>query len=122
MSTDFENSPLRRINNVIHELGYAYNENAGQTPYDATDAAVRAGTIPDRLAVHDYYGFATMCNQGNGRGFQQSCKPEYYEEFADMFLGWTYGKWYSPAEGKQRAEFMDANMTEWIEIAKNNNR
>jgi hypothetical protein len=87
---------------------------------------IRAVIYPG--AVHDYYGFATMCNQSNGQGFQQSCDPYFGEESADMFLGWVYGKWEmnpdgsTSAGGTQRANFLDVNMAEWINTAKNNNR
>jgi hypothetical protein len=110
---------------VVHELGHAFNENAGQAPYDATDAGVRAGSIPDRITNVDdetgnNYGFATGC--GHTTSFQQSCDGYHGEEFADMFLGWTYGRWNNSAGGTQRANFMDVNMDQWINTAKNNNR
>jgi hypothetical protein len=88
-------APLRQVNNVIHELGHAFNVRLGRTPENAL-------ALHSDLLVRDkgFYGPAKNAT------WQQSRDSSPSEIFADQFLGWTYGKWSSDYLGPVRAEFM----------------
>ena len=38
------------------------------------------------------------------------------EEFADMFIGWTYNKWSDDIYGEKRKNWMDEHMIEWVNL------
>jgi hypothetical protein len=42
-----------------------------------------------------------------------------WEEFADMFVGWTYGTWSTGGAGTQRSNFMNHHMPMWVNLAGN---
>ena len=88
--------PLRNINNVIHELGHAFNIRLDRSPENAL--ATR-----EDLLVRDEGFFGAAGNIT----WQQSRSTVPSEIFADQFLGWTYGKWGSDFRGPLRAEFMN---------------
>jgi hypothetical protein len=65
------------------------------------------------------YGFAGILY-----GWQQSPENTTGEEFADMFLGWTYNEWAPETDdfylqGQARAAFMDRHMARWIALVIN---
>ena len=39
------------------------------------------------------------------------------ETYADMFLGWTFGKWADNSAGQWRSGYMATNMTLWVSEA-----
>jgi hypothetical protein len=55
--------------------------------------------------------------------WQQSPSGAVGEEFADMFLGWTYNRWETnrdgtlSREGQLRADWMAARMPLWVNVA-----
>jgi RHS repeat-associated protein len=89
-------TPLRQINNVIHELGHAFNIRLGRAPENALN-------LKEDLLVRDegFYG-----PDGNIT-WQQSRGTGASEIFADQFLGWVYGLWGPDDLGPLRAEFME---------------
>jgi RHS repeat-associated protein len=68
------------------------------------------------------FGFAGL-HQGNN-AWQQTSDVTAGEEFADMFIGWTYNQWefddknnqWSP-KGQKRADFMKTGMPGWVWMA-----
>jgi len=110
---------LRKINNVIHELGHAFNGRVGGdslrnvvTSYSEVinGSTFRLTDRKKRGFYEDQYGTMTWV---------QSAEETGGEIFADMFIGWAYGKWADNAFGTERAEFMRQNMSGWITNAKN---
>ncbi|MFQ5616554.1 MAG: RHS repeat-associated core domain-containing protein, partial [Anaerolineales bacterium] len=99
--------PLRIINNVIHELGHAFNIRIGRIPENAVHARA------DVLEVRDLGFFGPAGNTT----WQQSKSKSPSEIFADQFLGWVYGKWGSDSRGPIRAEFMNQMNGTWGWIA-----
>jgi RHS repeat-associated protein len=101
-------TPLRQINNVIHELGHAFNIRLGRTPEDALN-------LEDDLLVRDsgFYGPARNIT------WQQSRRTSASEIYADQFLGWIYGLWGSDYRGPLRADFMNRmnGQSGWVEDA-----
>ncbi len=91
---------LRKINNVIHELGHAFNVRLGRTPENALTT-----NLLQRPA--GFYGSA------NSFTWVQSPQVTRSEIFADMFIGWSYGLWGNDVLGPKRAEFMTA-MYGWV--------
>jgi RHS repeat-associated protein len=76
-------------------------------------------TLLSRGADNDMeaYGFA-----GTLFGWQQSPSTASGEIFADMVIGWTYGRWETRIDGSltdsgaARAQFMNSNMPGWISL------
>lgn len=114
---------------IVHELGHAFESRVNQfvgnnenSIRDGVTSAQADGLLPDRpdLADDDLrtFGFA-----GPLWGWQQSSSGASGEEFADMFVGWTYGRWESNPDGtlthdgRQRATFMNQRMAYWMKTA-----
>jgi len=89
-------TPLRNVNNVIHELGHAFNLRLGRGPENAL--AVRLDLLVNGAG---FYG-AT-----DNRTWEASSGINGSETFADQFLGWASGKWGEDPLGPVRAEFMN---------------
>jgi hypothetical protein len=119
-----EDYQLRRINNVIHELGHAFRWRmlnvTGKKidPYAVLkDKQTYDETFPDRIAgVEGYFGFASKKGP-----WQQSSEASENEEFADMFIGWTASTWEGGLfgwtfDGRRRDQFMTGNMPGWLFI------
>jgi hypothetical protein len=55
--------------------------------------------------------------------WQQSASGAPGEEFADMFIGWTYNRWETDPHGSltvpggSRADWMAAHMPLWVDLA-----
>jgi hypothetical protein len=101
-------SELRRINNVIHELGHAFNKRLDRVPESAV--AAKMGLMQRPAGFYGYPGNMTWV---------QSPKITGSEIFADQFIGWVYGKWANDDIGNARAELM-TNMVEeaqWVSTA-----
>jgi hypothetical protein len=130
---------LRKINNIIHEFGHAFNIRLGRIP-EATvngytlDPAIWVQDDIDRdpavltlewhewtLAGRDYEntnskieGFYVDSAASGTMTWIQSPDVTASEVFADMFLGWTYNKWAADNYGNARKNFMDDNMRSWL--------
>ena len=87
-------SDLRRINNVIHELGHAFNRRLNRAPEDAL--SIDLLTRPE-----GFYG-----KPGNYT-WVQSPYVTPSEIFADQFIGWIYGLWANDELGPKRADSMN---------------
>jgi len=94
----YENDYLKGRNNVVHELGHAFDNLLDKIPsrvLGQTETWIFAGSecaFPHRTNEEygPYYGFASP------KGFftwQMNPAADYSEEFADTFLGWVYNKW-----------------------------
>jgi RHS repeat-associated protein len=117
---------LRKINNVIHELGHAFNDRLGGYPAFAVSKYTvsingedwemnsRINT-PDKFGLVRY-GFYEDAERSGTRTWVQSGQvdPGGSEVFADMFLGWVYNKWAMNVYGNERARFMNEHMKGWI--------
>ncbi len=88
-------TPLRNINNVIHELGHALNIRLGRGPENAL--AVRLDLL---VNAEGFYG------PPNNRTWEASSGTDGSETFADQFLGWVYGLW-DERNDIGRPEFME---------------
>jgi RHS repeat-associated protein len=118
---------LRRRNNVVHEFGHAFKARlknmAGLDVYDLLAKAQSAGLVPDRLdpppklpdgttQTGPSYGFASPQNIFT---WQQNPSASPNEEYADMFLGWTFNTWDIQQgaltnDGQRRANWMNLQM------------
>ena len=113
---------LRKVNNVIHELGHAFSARLDGKPKDAVHAHSttigneewRMESRPLGFYVGDVSKYGTMT-------WVQSPTVSDTEVFADMFLGWVYNKWDDTPSGRvygqERARFMNARMPGWIRDA-----
>jgi RHS repeat-associated protein len=118
---------------AVHELGHAFAYKVAAI-YDPESFAVAgnlyvanqlATAIPNGRRVpgsFENYGFAESVNAPN-RNWHQADPTQVGsvdEEFADMFLGWTYGQWETDSNGglsslgQQRANFMSTNVSTWF--------
>jgi RHS repeat-associated protein len=88
-------SALRRINNVIHELGHAFNKRIGSDPESALN--VRSDLL---VRPEGFYGIRGQFT------YVQSSRVTPSEIFADQFIAWVYGLWGGDGLGPVRAEFM----------------
>lgn len=118
----YQNGAVNDTRFIVHELGHAF-ENAlqeivGHKPPRATLANIQSNdsTFPNRFVAGQAspYGFA-----GQFPGWQQSQQADAYEEFADMYIGWTFNKWDEGSAGRQRANFMSHYMPLWVDMALN---
>lgn len=106
------------VNNVVHELGHAFAllwANGGG--YD-NSGPYGTGQIPGDMVDNDGFylypqpdGASLTWRQHPCTTGEDNCS---HEVFADMFLGWTYGKWAPNAGGADRAAFMNQHMSAWI--------
>jgi hypothetical protein len=120
--------------NAAHEIGHAFSQSAGRQPYTDLDAAQIMDNAGNAIAggggpgpyLRSDAGYATA-----GFPWQQHRQvmgdiadpPTANEDFADMFLGWTYGNFANdrPGAGAARNTWMSANMPRWIPLAVNGN-
>ena|GEM_PF-7005760 len=107
---DYGRQLLRRRNNVVHELGHAFDLVLGRQGRSAVSAdwthLSRSG-----CGRGDKCGFASplgwmdwVMNPANEAG----------EIFADQFLGWTFSRWDSTDLGDYRRDWMNTDMVEWL--------
>jgi hypothetical protein len=122
----------RRVNHVVHELGHAfkwalYNRTGNDLYSKLSDWRTNHPGYPDRETFEGpegttgpNYGFASGQNEFT---WQQSLSGEDNEEFADQFLGWTFGKWetnrfgFLTSYGQARSSMMSVNMPLWVNLA-----
>jgi RHS repeat-associated protein len=112
---------------AVHELGHVFNAraeaamanfesnyggNRDNTPYAALNATF-SGLDPNyaNFPRRDDYenGFA-----GPPFGWQQSKDLTPNEEFADMFIGWTYNTWGNNPAGSSRSNWMNETDHMWF--------
>jgi RHS repeat-associated protein len=101
---------LNGARNVAHELGHAFAQRAGEQPYNDLTQNWNNADFPRR--GDDNNGFA-----GEYPGWQQSTSATNREEFADMFLGWSYNRWSDSDAGRARSQWMTTNMADWMSDA-----
>ncbi len=116
---------------IVHELGHSF-ESRVNALLGNSYVRNRLGGSPDiarrDLDVRDgpNNGFA-----GPLWGWQQSGSATTGEEFADMFMGWTYNRWQLnlntrllrydlTGQGSARSAFMNANMPSWVNLVVTN--
>ncbi|MBN2006649.1 MAG: RHS repeat-associated core domain-containing protein, partial [Anaerolineae bacterium] len=90
--------------NAVHELGHGLDHRGGR------QARANLGTDwrTNPLLIRDAGGFATA-DEGEG-SWQQSNVDTSGEVFADMFLGWVFGRWGEGASGAARPQYMQGKM------------
>jgi RHS repeat-associated protein len=81
------------IRNVVHELGHVFNSINSNSPVTALGKADLGRGLG---------GYAGKLHQWQ---FNESDTPS--ENFADMFVGWTYDRWSSDKIGDLRSSFMN---------------
>ena len=106
---------LRKVNNVIHELGHAFNDRLSGAPVNAVHTAIANRQLPD-LRPKGFYEAGTRTDMAYT--WMQSPQDSDSEIFADQFLGWVYGRWANDDDGRLRRDFMDKHMPQWIQQAK----
>jgi hypothetical protein len=121
---------LRARNNIVHELGHAFNDRLSGIPMNSLESTQSSNPdFPNRPNFpEDYDEKWVGPNHGFASGMNQFTWQQAYalagsgsEEFADQFLGWTYNTW-EPGNlrglseaGFLRSNWMDNNMPGWID-------
>jgi len=107
------------VNNVVHELGHAFAKR-WYSPDGTYDPLGPLANLPSVL-VNNNEGFYPSPGAAalTWRQHPYPCvaTPNPYcgsEEYADMFLGWTYGMWADNRMGEKRADFMNQYMGPWV--------
>jgi len=100
--------------NVVHELGHGIDQRGGRQA--RADLAAEWTANPD-FPHRDPDNRQRRGYAGLYFGWQQTRVATAGEEFADMFLGWTYNRWDASASGATRSGWMSANMPRWIALA-----
>ena len=103
-------------NNVVHELGHAFAWKwaGSDNPYGRGPASSIPSHLIDKRGYYpspDAAPFTWQQHPCGGRG-NPKCAGE---NFSDMFLGWTYGKWAKGRYGRDREKFMNDNMPGWVD-------
>jgi RHS repeat-associated protein len=122
-------SEERRVNNVIHELGHAFDWAMAETlgednmPREVLDRYWNNNPFPRRSTLDakkdtGYYGLAGPRNQRVWHLNPEGSAPE---EFADTFLAWTMGAWETEfgrptRDAYERINFMDQWMPLWVDL------
>lgn len=134
---------------AAHELGHAFNLalhpnttdnlNYGQGIIDLALEGIFAVTddtgIPKRIAGNttqsyandDYYtrtsfGYQDGINHRDGGPYQQNDTAAVSEDFADMFMNWTFNSFAGNDAGAARYNFMNSHMSAWTSLAVTNNQ
>jgi hypothetical protein len=118
----------RTVHLVVHEMEHVFNARMTNvlgalaeklSPYNQLfTTQANDPTFPNRVDNDaNLVGFA-----GPRYNWQQSPSGAPGEEFADMFLGWTYNRWETGAHGlkaagQARADWMAARMPLWVDLA-----
>jgi hypothetical protein len=117
---------LRARNNVVHELGHAFDASFANQPSNLLGITQTSNSkYPNRAdfpPVHSpswigpKSGFASGQNQFTWQ-MSYSNAGSTSEEFADQFLGWTFNTWdTSPGQnnGQMRSDWMNKYMVGWL--------
>jgi len=104
--------PLKQRNNVVHELGHAFENATEQTRANSSTYKPAREALP----WTDREGLA------EGGIWRQSDELTSGEIFADMFVGWTYDTWRTDARGitvrgSEYRQWMNQNMPLWVDLA-----
>ena len=110
-------------NNIVHELGHAFanlwNTNDPNNPYDQSGPYGNEQPIDSDYLNNNGFYPSPISAQLTWR--QHPCNTAGaacgHETFADMFLGWTFGKWADNNAGEWRDNYMTTNMAEWVPAA-----
>ncbi|WKZ53206.1 MAG: RHS repeat-associated core domain-containing protein [Anaerolineales bacterium] len=109
---------MRSVNNVVHELGHAFNHANGWDPVNRLSNSMSTNSWLERGSNQGYsYGFASTGDKGT---WVQNPSTATSEVFADQFLGWVFNQWERTASGdlsaqaSERASWMDTNMSLWL--------
>jgi len=124
--TIYTEAPQGRYNsqNAAHEMGHLFAQRAGRQPYNDLDAASIALSDGTPIAGGGWAWGYQRTNNGyvltNGRTWpwQQNTAATANEDFADMFLGWSYNHFASDAAGAARYGWMQSHMPGWIDLAR----
>ena len=110
-------NPERMVHEMFHVFDlHVLGGDAGQALSDAQAADPNFPRRPDLTHLdpnvfdNRQFGFAG----GSYSAYQKSRVEGSVEEFADQGIGWVYGQWENSAQGRDRANFMDVNMTVWL--------
>jgi RHS repeat-associated protein len=121
-------SAMRAINNIIHELGHAFDwamkETVGENnmPRNLLNSYWKTNPFPRRPMEYNdsdggYYGLA---GPRNVREWHQNPSGDPNEEFADTFLAWASDAWETNSSGastigaQDRINFMNAWMSMYV--------
>jgi RHS repeat-associated protein len=115
-SNVYNQTLLRNVNNVIHELGHGFNSRIDSIPANALAGYVVNIKGKDYPLVQKDRGFYKYPPE---KIYVQNIAPNGSETFADMYLGWVSNVWAFNPYGDARRDFMESNMTSWIHIAMN---
>ncbi|MDD5368416.1 MAG: RHS repeat-associated core domain-containing protein [Anaerolineaceae bacterium] len=97
---------------VIHELGHSFNAALTNAVGDIKSAYnVLAATW---ISDSNFPRRSDNPNGFAGAGWAQSKEITVGEEFADMFIGWVYGKWGDNLPGALRSSWMNHQMPFWV--------
>jgi len=135
---------------AAHELGHAFNyalypnttdnRSYGQGIIDLALEGVWvkgeriAGNVKGMYAVdvdpvtgEVYYlrtsaGYRSGLYSVDGGPYQQNATSAVSEDFADMFMNWTYDTFAANDYGDERYYWMDSHMSTWISLAVANNQ
>jgi RHS repeat-associated protein len=128
---------------AVHELGHAFNYELspnttdnltyGQGIIDLALDGVWVGRdriagnttssyANDNLYVRTSDGYRPGTYSRDGGPYQQNSTSAVAEDYADMFMNWTYNSFASDVYGDARYEFMNNHMSAWINLAVANNQ
>jgi len=112
--------------NTAHELGHAFSHNAGRQPYDDLDAIFIRDAAGNAIAGGGGTGTYTRRNAGyvltppnNTWPWQQNTTASASEDFADMFLNWSYSSFDNDqaGAGAARNRWVTVNTPRWMALA-----
>jgi len=111
MFASMATNPRYGENHVVHELGHAISPALDGLPYNAMALALTNDPRLKRSDRNSNFGFA-----GAKFPWQQAVVnvDQYYEIWADQFLGWVFNAWDNDELGKARSDWMILNMAEFI--------
>ncbi len=114
--------------NVAHELGHGFDQRGGRQARADLGAAQIGYTDSRGQVVRVAGGGWPEGYRRRPDGFasprmpwQQNPNPTPGEEFADMFLSWSFSHFASDQAGAARNSWMSANMPGWIALAVSGN-
>jgi hypothetical protein len=116
---------LKTRNNFVHELGHGFNSRLSAGPEsflsDAYTYVPGFPRRPDKPVEGEFYGYASGYNHLTWQ-MAVTNPGSASENFADMFLGWTYSKWETDRSGYTVAGtalnfFMNSVMPNYINLA-----